>query len=113
MPVYPDTKQCENECPNCGSTNIDWGRLESDDPPYRCSTCEDCKCDFTEVYTYSCTDYDKNQEGMRKLCEYPMSEFYTFQDEVGPDDRVSTTEDCEACDEEDCDVKYCLMKKET
>lgn len=37
-----------------------------------------------------------------------MSLFYIYEDEVGPNDAVSTTADCEAC-EEDCNVNHCLM----
>jgi len=55
----------------------------------------------------------------RKKCKHPMSEFYTYEDEVPKDVRVSTTEDCENCDgmtngdDEQCcdDVRYCLITK--
>jgi hypothetical protein len=49
----------------------------------------------------------------RKKCKYPMSEFYIYEDEVPPNTRVSTPEDCEKCDGmgEDCceDAKFCLI----
>ncbi len=47
----------------------------------------------------------------RKLCFYPMSKFYIYEDEVPKNVRVSTLEDCEDCDVmKDCeDSKYCLI----
>ena len=53
----------------------------------------------------------------RKRCDYPMSEFYTYEDEVPANERVSTPEDCEGCDglenadgENTCEaVKHCLI----
>ncbi len=45
--------------------------------------------------------------------KYPMSEFYTYEDEVPADTRVSTIEDCITCDgmgEDSCeDSKHCLI----
>ncbi len=41
-------------------------------------------------------------------CEYPMSNFYTYQKDVPPNVRVSTPEDCESC-EEYCTVKNCII----
>ena len=46
-----------------------------------------------------------------------MSEFYTYEDEVPADTRVSTPEECESCDgleneegENTCeDVRHCLI----
>lgn len=49
----------------------------------------------------------------RVRCDYPMSQFYIYKDEVLPNEVVSTTEDCKVCEEEICDVNYCLMKKGT
>jgi hypothetical protein len=43
----------------------------------------------------------------RQRCKYPMSEFYNFEDEVPDGARVSTSDDCEACEEE-CDLSHCL-----
>jgi len=37
-----------------------------------------------------------------------MSLFHIYEDEVLSNEVVSTTEDCETC-EEDCDVSHCLM----
>jgi len=45
----------------------------------------------------------------RKRCTYPMSEFYIYEDEVPANTRVSTTSDCESCDEADCDLRNCLI----
>jgi transcription initiation factor TFIIIB Brf1 subunit/transcription initiation factor TFIIB len=53
---------CEDECPKCHATgdDIDWGHLESDDPPYRPNNvCQKCGCVFTEVYKYSYSEYQK------------------------------------------------------
>ena len=47
----------------------------------------------------------------RELCKYPMSEFYIYEDEVPEGTRVSTPEECEKCDDEDCDVKHCLIQE--
>jgi hypothetical protein len=44
-------------------------------------------------------------------CTYPMNEFYNFYDEVPIGSRVSTPEDCEACDETDCDLRHCLIQE--
>jgi len=44
----------------------------------------------------------------RKRCSYPMSKFYIYEDEVPPNTRVSTPEDCEGCDGlEDGDGNNC------
>ncbi len=45
----------------------------------------------------------------RKLCVFPMSLFYIYEDEIPAGTRVSTPEECESCDETDCDVKFCLI----
>ena len=47
----------------------------------------------------------------RKLCKYPMSNYYTYEDEVPDNERVSTPEDCEKCTcPEGCeDAKHCLI----
>jgi len=46
----------------------------------------------------------------RVRCTYPMSDFYTYMDEVPKGTKISTPEDCEKCEEEDCDMKYCLFQ---
>ena len=51
---------------------------------------------------------------VKTLCTYPMSLFYTYQEDVPPNTRVSTTEDCEKCMEGTCDnccwdTPYCLI----
>jgi len=48
----------------------------------------------------------------RKLCKYPMSQFYIYEDQVPDGDRVCTPEDCEKCMEENCDDKHCLISGE-
>ncbi len=45
----------------------------------------------------------------RKRCKYPMSQFYNFEDDVPAGARVSTHNDCEAC-EEDCNLSHCLIE---
>jgi hypothetical protein len=45
----------------------------------------------------------------RKECTYPMSNFYTFEDEVPDGSRVSTTKDCEVCKEK-CENRHCLIE---
>ena len=49
----------------------------------------------------------------RKKCDYPMSEFYIYEDEVPDGTRVSTCEDCITCDgmgEDSCeDSRHCLI----
>ena len=50
---------------------------------------------------------------MRKKCKYPMSDYYTYEDEVPANTVVSTIEDCIICDgmgEDSCeDSKHCLI----
>jgi len=49
----------------------------------------------------------------RKRCKYPMSQFYIYEDEVPPNTRVSTCEDCITCDDMAIcvrdDIKHCLI----
>ncbi len=49
----------------------------------------------------------------RKRCTGSMAEFYTYEDEVPENIRVSTLEDCEECDgmeDSSCqDSKHCLI----
>lgn len=53
----------------------------------------------------------------RKRCLYPMSQFYTFEDEVPEHAKVSTPEDCENCEEGDlvdetrCGCRHCLIEE--
>jgi len=108
--VVPTDKKCENSCPNCGAgiDDIDWLKLENDSPPYQKAVCNICGCNFHEVYEYSHTFFNMGEVD-RIECPYPMSKFYTYMDEVVDDDRVSTTEDCEKCDEENCENSHCLI----
>jgi hypothetical protein len=46
----------------------------------------------------------------RKRCKYPMSQFHNFEDEVPAGARVSTADDCKACDDEDCEMSHCLIE---
>lgn len=49
----------------------------------------------------------------RKRCDYPLSDFYNFEDEVPYGTRVSTTQDCAGCDtpNEFClDTGHCLIE---
>jgi hypothetical protein len=49
---------------------------------------------------------------MRIRTKYPMSEFYTYEDEVPANERVCTPEDCEKCDGfdgEECEDRHCLI----
>ena len=47
-------------------------------------------------------------------CKYPMSDFYNFEDEVLKGERVSTADDCEDCDSDDCEnTKHCLIQEIT
>ena len=103
-------KKCESHCPNCGAgiDDIEWGRMESGATPNQSGTCEKCGCEFDERYEYQATTFTVGQV-KRVPCTYPLSEFYTYMDEVVDGDRASTTEDCEKCNEEDCDIRHCLI----
>ena len=46
----------------------------------------------------------------RIKCKYPMSLFYNYKDEVTPNTRVSTFDDCKRCEEMDCCIAHCLIK---
>lgn len=102
-------KKCENHCPNCGagSDKIDWGRVESDSPIYQRAICDVCGCEFSEVQTYSHTEFELDA-GNRVHCPHPLSLFYDFMDEVPNNTRVSNNTDCQKCSE-DCDSRYCLI----
>ncbi len=41
-------------------------------------------------------------------CTYPLSDFYTYVEDVPDNVRVSNAADCENCDE-DCIVKHCII----
>ena len=51
----------------------------------------------------------------RKKCDYPMSQYHTYEDEVPAGARVSTPEDCEGCngyDGDDCRHDgHCLINE--
>lgn len=44
----------------------------------------------------------------KTCCEYPLSDFYTYVEDVPPNVRVSSTADCETC-KEDCEDKHCII----
>jgi len=47
----------------------------------------------------------------RIRCKYPMSQFHNFEDEVPAGARVSTADDCNACDpDDDCEMSHCLIE---
>jgi len=47
---------------------------------------------------------------VKTLCTYPMSLFYIYQEDVPPNTRVCTLEDCKKCkDKVFDDCKYCLI----
>jgi len=103
-------KKCENHCPNCGAgmDDIRWGKLTSDKFPTQPGVCKLCGCDFDEVHGYQTTTFTVG-EVPRLPCPFPVDRFYTYMDEIPKGDRVSTTEDCEKCDEENCDLSHCLI----
>ena len=49
----------------------------------------------------------------RKLCKFPMSQFYIYEDEVPEGSRVSTASDCIICDGMaeciDADTTHCII----
>jgi len=51
----------------------------------------------------------------RKLCTYPMNLFFSYEDEVPADTRVSTPNDCIEChdcmDDDYCDATHCLISE--
>lgn len=55
------TKKCKNHCPNCGASSdeIEWGMMETDDPPYYEGYCTKCGTEFHEVFEYSYTTFDE------------------------------------------------------
>ncbi len=63
----PLTKKCENECPNpeCNGTmdDIVWGPQDWEcGNPTQQGVCKKCSCKFTEVHTYSHTEYELPKE---------------------------------------------------
>lgn len=46
----------------------------------------------------------------RKRCDYPLSDFYNFEDEVPNGTRVSTLDDCCDC-ADDCGECHCLIQE--
>ena len=56
---YNTEKKCKDKCPKCGSEEIEWEKIESDEYPYIEGFCLDCNCCFQEVYVYSITCYRK------------------------------------------------------
>ena len=54
------TKRCENECPKCTSTNIQWKPKEMNgDVIYQSGTCMACRCEFKEYFEYAETEYEQ------------------------------------------------------
>lgn len=52
----------------------------------------------------------EKEEKEKTRCEYPMSNFYTYQEDVPPNTRVSNDSDCESCkDHKECGEGYCLI----
>ena len=50
-------KQCESLCPKCGSDNINWGEREEDGNQFwQNAVCQECGCEFAEIYLYAGTD---------------------------------------------------------
>ena len=55
------TKKCENHCPKCNSTNVDWeisdflpnGEISQN------AQCLDCGCQFREYSRYYETEWEK------------------------------------------------------
>lgn len=105
----PTSKKCEDICPNCGADyeDITWGAFVIDEAIYQPGDCTKCGCFFKAYYTYCDTEFEVGAVD-RIPCKYPLSDFYQYMDEVQKGDRVSTTEDCEKC-EEDCENKHCLI----
>jgi len=105
----PTSKKCPSHCPNCdaGDDDIEWGLFVFDEASYQPATCNKCGCEFKEYYQYSDTEFDVGAVP-RIPCKTPLNQFYNFIDEV-PDGRVSTSEDCTKCDEEQCDLKHCFI----
>ena len=110
------SKVCLNHCPNCnaGVDDINWGSFITGDVVYQEGECEICGCCFKEYYEYSDTEFVL-EEVPRVRCEYPLSKFYNYMDEVPIEAKVSTPEDCEKCDgkvgdnDEECTEKHCLI----
>ena len=60
MQKYDHQKQCKNRCPQCGKGSF--GNEINDADDGRCCRechCNDCGCDFDEVYPYGYTAYQK------------------------------------------------------
>jgi hypothetical protein len=115
------SKKCFNLCPNCGASNddIEWHAKEwFDNQACQTATCNICGCDFSEYYTYSDTEWvkgGKDDDCPRIKCPHPYSEFFKYMDEIPTGTRVSTSEDCDKCEQEDlkfykdCDQPHCLI----
>ena len=50
------TKQCENQCPKCGSEDIEWSNMEYAGPS-QSAVCNTCECSFVEHYEYTETTW--------------------------------------------------------
>ena len=52
---------CFNHCPKCDATdpNIDWGDKDwGGDSAWQSAICQECGCEFTEIYIYNNTEID-------------------------------------------------------
>jgi len=61
MSKAEEPKKCFNHCPKCnaGENDIAWGDKDwSDESAWQNATCNKCGCEFSEVYTYCCTEID-------------------------------------------------------
>lgn len=54
-----ENKQCEGNCPRCGSTDIDYEAIKlGDGAMYYPGRCNDCNCSFKEYLKYSDTEWE-------------------------------------------------------
>lgn len=57
-------KECEGNCPECDSININWHDSEDfDSGKVYYAECDDCSCEFQEEYNleYVCTVIEKEE----------------------------------------------------
>ena len=111
----PTEKRCFNFCPNCGAgeNQIEWGSKEwMDNAAAQDAECNVCGCYFKEYYVYASTEFEVGAVP-RVRCDYPFSLFYIYKDEIPEGVRVSDPDkDCPECDEEECDLRHCLIGPE-
>jgi len=73
-----NTKECHNECPNCGATgqDLDWhGSDTCDDYMVYAGLCKKCNCEFDEIHSivYDHTEYDVPVEKVEEIPDNPYS----------------------------------------